>query len=103
MGASRITNEHEVVDTDSSYGSKKFLIVILGLGLILAGGILAAKMLGFATSYQTYTGSVIALIALYVTGNVSEKFLAGKVNASVKVAALNADDCNHDVQKVDAP
>lgn len=49
-------------------------------------------MTGFAPSYDTFTGGTIAMASLYIAGNVSEKFLGGKVNAIVKVAALNKSD-----------
>ncbi len=81
-------NEHEVVNTDTSFASRKFIMVIIGLGVVFAGAILAAKMLGFAPSYETMVGGVIGLVALYVTGNVSEKFFGGKINAFVKTEAL---------------
>lgn len=82
-------NEHEVVNTDTSFASRKFIMVIIGLVTIFAGAILAAKMLGFAPSYETMVGGVIGLVALYVSGNVGEKFFGGKINSAVKIAALN--------------
>lgn len=82
--------EDEVVNTDQSFASRKFIMVIIGLATVFAGGILAAKMAGFAPSYEVYVGGVIALVALYVGGNVSEKFFSGKINSLVKVASIAA-------------
>lgn len=83
-------NEHEVVPTDASFASRKFIMVLIGLGVAFGGAILAAKMQGFAPSYETLIGGVIGLVALYVSGNVSEKFFGGKINSIVKIAALSA-------------
>lgn len=85
-----MNNEHEVVSTDQTFASRKFIMVIIGLGVVFAGALLAAKMLGFAPSYEIMVGGVIGLVALYVGGNVSEKFLGGKINSLVKIAAITA-------------
>lgn len=83
-----VNNEHEVVNTDESFASRKFIMILIGLALAFGGAILAAKIQGFEPSYPTLVGGIIGLVGLYVTGNVSEKFLGGKVNAMVKMAAL---------------
>lgn len=83
-----VSNEHEVVNTDESFASRKFFMVLIGLALAFGGAILAAKIQGFQPSYPTLVGAIIGLVGLYVTGNVSEKYLGGKVNALVKMEAL---------------
>jgi hypothetical protein len=81
-------SEDHVVVKDTGYKSRKLVVVLIGMGLIFLGGLLAAKVVGFATAYETFVGGIIGMGAMYVVGNVGNAFLSGKVNASVKVAQI---------------
>ncbi len=82
---------NEIMDTQGGgWKSRKLAIVLLAMILILAGGILCMYSVGFTGVYAMYIGGVLGAAGLYFTGNVTGKVLAGKVNASVKVAEIKS-------------
>jgi membrane protein DedA with SNARE-associated domain len=54
--------------------------------LIAGGGAYATVSPVFLTIYSIFIGGILGAASLYMTGNISEKILAGKVNASVEIA-----------------
>ncbi len=82
-------DEHTVIDTeDGGWLSRKFLLIIFAMLLITGGGLLSMYSPVFLELYATFIGGILGAVGLYFTSNVSHKFLAGKVNASVKMEAM---------------
>ena len=67
---------------DGGYSSRKLWYSIGTSGLIFIGAILSGKWSVFGPHYETMISGLIGVLALYLGGNVSNRFLMGKVIAS---------------------
>lgn len=74
---------------DGGFKSRKFIMVILTMGFVLVGAIIAMFSAGFAGNYPTYVGGILGGAGLYLAGNVSNDFLASKTKAQIEVAKIN--------------
>lgn len=77
--------KEEQIAEDRIYSSRKFVLVIFGILILLTGGIIAVHSPTFAGIYPTFVGGVLGIVGAYITGNVANDFLNNKVKATVQV------------------
>jgi hypothetical protein len=63
---------------DGGYGSRKFLLTIIGLLLVTLVAVLSVGFPGIIAVMPTFTGGILAILSLYFTGNVMNKYVTGK-------------------------
>lgn len=81
--------KHELKE---SISSKKFLFVIGCVWALFAFAYLAASHLNpMIPMFDTFVGGVLGLAGLYLTGNVANKWVMGKVSGST-VSGPNPED-----------
>lgn len=79
-----------VMKNPESWLSRKLFLVLLAMALIAAGGIYSVYSPVFLGLYGTFIGGILGACGLYFGGNLSDKWIAGKTNASVEIAKVNA-------------
>lgn len=63
---------------DGGFLSRKLVITILAMLLITTGAFVSAWWPIFAASYGTFVGGILGCLGIYLTGNVTNKFLTDK-------------------------
>jgi hypothetical protein len=58
--------------------SRKFILTIIALVLLVGMGVLPVFLPAAAGSYPTFIGGLIGILGLYFSGNVANKFVVGK-------------------------
>ncbi len=55
--------------------SRKVKLTLTAMGFILLGELLAVKFDSLRALFETYCGAIVAITALYLTGNVANKYV----------------------------
>ena len=87
-----------------AFTSRKFLITLLVIGLIVGMSLLACWVSGAATILITFIGGVLGALSLYLTGNiVSSHITGGQIITSManQSAAANVQQITSNKLKVD--
>lgn len=63
---------------DGAFYSRKFLLTLLGLGLITIVGLVGLGSANIMGIFPTFIGGVLGVLSLYFTGNVVTKHVMGK-------------------------
>jgi hypothetical protein len=58
--------------------SRKFLLTILSLAILIGMTILCAKVAAMAALYPTFVGGLLGILGLYFGGNVAHRYATGK-------------------------
>lgn len=66
--------------------SRKLWFSVYAITMLVATAAAAAIWVSFAVTYETLAGSIVAVTALYLTGNVAQKVGFAKVTASLHQA-----------------
>lgn len=69
--------------------SRKFILTILGLSLLVFMALIVAKVPVVAPLYSTFVGGVLGALGLYMTGNVVNKYAMGKISQKEKEDGLD--------------
>lgn len=95
-----------------SYGSRKFLLALVALLLVVGLGVLAAWSPGINAALPTVVGGVLGVLAAYYTGNVANKAVAARALAAneagktvatkiLKVGEVSKTEVTETTQKAD--
>ena len=61
------------MDTDSSFGSRKFILTLVSLVLLVGAAVLAGFVPSFVALFPTLVGGIIGIVSVYMTGNIVNK------------------------------
>ncbi len=76
----------DIVKADSGYASRKFWFSIGIVGAIFLAAVLCGLWPALIPMFPEMVGGFLAVLALYVTGNVSSKWVIGKTNPGISFA-----------------
>jgi len=61
------------MDTDGQFGSRKFVLTLVSLSLLVGAAVLAGFIPGFVSIFPTLVGGIIGIVSVYMTGNIVNK------------------------------
>ena len=61
------------MDTENSFGSRKFVITFVALALLVGAALLAGFIPSFISVFPTLVGGIIGVVSVYMTGNIVNK------------------------------
>jgi hypothetical protein len=64
-------------NTDSPLKSRKFLLTLLSIGLIVGFSLLATWVTGAANILMTFISGILGALSLYLTGNIISSHITG--------------------------
>ena len=70
--------------------SRKMIIALVGLGLVLVGYALTAFFPILASQFTVFVGAISGILALFMASNVSSQLVERKGATEVHVAKVNA-------------
>jgi len=73
-----------IPEAGGSYGSRKFILTLLGLFLVTALAAMGAFFPAVPAILPTFVGGVLGVLSLYFTGNVVNKYVVGKTMVQVE-------------------
>ncbi len=59
---------------DGGLKSRKFWLCLVGFALVLFGGLLAARIVGFGTVYGEYIAGILGCFSIYSGANIGNKW-----------------------------
>lgn len=97
-----ITSDLKGLDpNDGSFGSRKFLLTLLGLSIVTIVTVLAVKSPAVAAVLPTFVGGILGVLSLYFTGNIMTKHVIGR--HQVNVMGFNTEEEEEEPVEVDQP
>tara|TARA_Y100000310_G_C20654536_1_gene801306 strand:- start:499 stop:864 length:366 start_codon:yes stop_codon:yes gene_type:complete len=73
-----VLSAEEKLLNDNGVKSRKFILTILALAILIGMTILCAYMAPLVPLYATFVGGLSAILALYFGGNVAHRYATGK-------------------------
>ncbi len=70
--------EKHMDERDGGMASRKFWVAVLAMGLIFAGGVIAARSDVFGPQFAPLIGGIEAVLAMYLGSNVGSKWVLKK-------------------------
>jgi hypothetical protein len=70
--------------SDGAFKSRKFILSLIGLGLLTGVTLSGVWSSNVATMLPTFTGGLLGVISLYFTGNVMNKHVIGSTAAKLQ-------------------
>lgn len=73
--------------TDNGYWSRKFLLALYGVHVVILLGLMACHWPALAPNLSVLVGGILGVLGLYFTGNVAHHAVLGKQNPATGVQA----------------